>query len=111
MCLFRGDEPTDNSFEARPPKSPGAWARQQRAEMRAADCQQLRLRLGRQCARITMNKFVECGMDRDAEIGPAGVGIEFVEWLELEDMAGINRIGVAQPSLDLGHRELARARE
>ena len=73
-------------------------------------CQQFRLCLGRQFARITMDEFVERAVDRDAEIGAAGVGVELVERLELEDVAGVNRIGVAQPGLDLRHRELARAR-
>ena len=57
-----------------------------------------------------MDKFVERPVDRDAEIGTAGVGIELVQRLELEDVAGIDRIGVAQPGLDLRHREPARPR-
>ena len=49
-------------------------------------------------------------MDGDAEIGAAGVGIELVQRHEIEDVAGIDRIGVAQPRFYLGHRELAWAR-
>ena len=73
-------------------------------------CQQLRLGIGGQSARIAADEFVERLVDRDAELGPAGIGIELVERLEPEDVAGVDRIGVAQPGLDLGDRQLARAR-
>ncbi len=49
-------------------------------------------------------------MNGDAEIGATGVGVELVQRHEIEDVAAIDRIGVAQPGLDLGHRELAWAR-
>jgi len=45
-----------------------------------------------------------------AEIGPVGVGIELVERLEAKYVAGVNRVRIAQPGLDLRHRQLARAR-
>ena len=49
-------------------------------------------------------------VDRDAEIGAAGVGVELVERPQPQDMAGIDRVGIAQPGLDLRHRQLARPR-
>src|SRR5439155_12416094 len=44
----------------------------------------------------------------NAELGPAGIGVELVQRPEAENMTGIDRVRIADPGLDLGHRKLAR---
>src|SRR5206468_10795384 len=80
------------------------------SETRAADLQELALGVFGQYSREAADEFFERLMDGDAEIGAAGSGIELVQRFEIEDMPGIDRIGVAQPGLDLRHRKPARAR-
>ncbi len=59
---------------------------------------------------MATEEFLENLVHRYAEFGAAGVGVEFVERLQTEDVAGVDRVGIAQPGLDLGDRERARAR-
>jgi hypothetical protein len=49
-------------------------------------------------------------MDENAALGGAGIGVDGIEWLEAQDLAGINGIGIAHPRLDLRHRQPARPR-
>ena len=78
--------------------------------MLAADAQQLRLGVIRHPLREAAKEGVERPMNGGAELGAAGIGVEFVQSPQPEDMAGIDRIGIAQPGLDLRHRKLSRPR-
>ena len=49
-------------------------------------------------------------MDEAAAIGGIGIGIDGIEGIEAQDAPGIDRIGIADPGLDLRHREALRAR-
>ena len=68
----------------------------------AADRQQLAPR-HRPAARAESGGRIRssASMDEDAALGAAGIGVERVERLEAQDMAGIDRVGIAQPGLDL----------
>ena len=105
------DQPVDDPLEARPPEGPGAGARQHRRRNARARSPAVPLAgiLG-QLARKSADEFGERRVDADAEIGAAGIGVELVERLQFEDMAGIDRVGVAEPGLDLGDRQPARPR-
>ncbi len=67
-------------------------------------------RIVRQLARKAADEFGERVVDADAEIGAAGIGVELVQRLQLQDVAGVDRVGVAEPGLDLGDRQPARPR-
>ena len=109
MRRFLGDEPARDALEARPPERPGAGPRQHRAEMAAPDRDQLGS--DRQAGRADSGgRIRRAPRGCDAEIGAAGIGVERVERSQPQDMAGVDRVGVAQPGLDLGHRQLARPR-
>src|SRR5207237_9762761 len=103
-----GDEPAGDALETRPPEGPYPRPRQDRAEFVLPDGDQLGLGVGRQIPWVALDEFGERIMHGNAELGPAGIGVELIERPETEDVAGIDRIGIAGPGLDLGHRELAR---
>ena len=107
MRRFFRDEPADDPLEARPPERPCTGARQHGAEMAAPDRDQLGYRIGRQLARKATHKFGKGLMDADAEIRSTGIGVQFVQGCQTQDMAGIDRVGIAEPGLDLGDRQLA----
>jgi hypothetical protein len=105
-----GDEPARDPLETRPPETPDAGAGQQGTERRLADPQQRALGIGGKVARMGLDEIGQRVVDRDAEIGAVWVGVERVAGLELEDVAGVDRIGVAQPGLDLRDRQPPRPR-
>ena len=78
--------------------------------MLAADAQQLLLGVIRHPLREAAEEGVERPVNDRAELGAAGIGVEFVQRPQPEDMAGIDRIRIAQPGLDLRHRKLSRPR-
>ena len=104
------DQPASDPLEAGPPEGPRAGSRQDRSELLAADAQQLGLGIIGHPPREAANELVERPMDDRAELGTAGIGIELVQGPQPEDMAGIDRIGIAQPGLDLRHGKLSRPR-
>src|SRR6185437_6826366 len=55
-----------------------------------------------------LQELVQRRMDEEAAIGRAGIGIDRVERLEIEDMLCVDRVGITQPRLDLGNRKTAR---
>src|SRR5205807_632002 len=69
---------------------------------------QLGLGVDRQIPWVALDEFGERIMHGDAELRPAGIGVELVERPETEDVAGIDRIGIAYPGLDLGDRKSTR---
>src|SRR5579875_713640 len=110
MPAFLGHEPAGDLFEPRPPEGPDAGARQERGKALAPDRQQRLFRPLRQGFWKAGDEDFEGLVDDAAELGPAGIGIERIERLQLQDMTGVDRIGVAHPGFDFGHRQAARAR-
>ena len=49
-------------------------------------------------------------VDDGAAVARAGRGVDFVERLKAQDIAGVDRVGIAQPVLDRGDREPRRPR-
>jgi hypothetical protein len=80
------DEPRRDALEARPPECPSARPRQQFAERSRPISQHLRLGMRRQLAREAAHKLGERLVDRDAEIGAVGIGVELVERAQFEDV-------------------------
>src|SRR5207237_8997337 len=64
----------------------------------------------RQPMRKAAEEGVEGAVDNGAELGAAGIGVEFLQRAQPEDMAGIDRIRIPQPDLDLSDRKLSRPR-
>jgi hypothetical protein len=104
---FLRHKPRRDPFEARPPEGPGAGARQKRAELLAADPQQLRFGIVGQAPGERADEFVERVVDRRAELCPAGIGVQLFKRPEPENMAGVDRVGITQPGLDVSDRELS----
>ena len=84
--------------------------RQRLAEGRLAQFQQARLGAGRQRVRKLLQEIVERRMDEGAALRQAGIGIERIERAQPQNVPRIDRIGIADPGLDRGDRELARPR-
>src|SRR5271155_1552004 len=95
------DQPAGNPRETGPPESPDAGARQDGSELLTANTQQLLLGVVRHPLREAAVKGVERLVNHRAEFSAAGIGVEFLQRPQSEDMAGIDRIGIAQPGLDL----------
>src|SRR5262249_33426924 len=53
------------------------------------------------------DEFVERVVDRRAELCPAGIGVQLFKRPEPENMTGVDRVRITQPSLDVSHRELS----
>ena len=82
----------------------------QRREMPRADLDQRPGGIGGQRGREGLGEFAERAVDHDAAVGRARRQVDGVELAQLEDMLGVDRVGIAQPALDVGDRERGRPR-
>ena len=78
--------------------------------MLGADLDERRGRIGGQRGRECLGEVAQRGVNDDAAIGRAGRQIDGIELAQLEDVLGVDRIGIAQPVLDVGDRERGRPR-
>ena len=65
--------------------------------------------IGRQAIARRLQELLERLMDETAAFGGGRIGIERIERLEIQDMPGVDGIGIANPGLDLRHRQAGRA--
>ena len=82
----------------------------ERLEMPRADGQELGLGIVRQGGCEGLGEFAERAVDHAAAVGRARLEIDGVELAQLEDVARIDRVGIAQPVLDVGDGEIEWAR-
>ena len=69
-----------------------------------------RVRIGRQRVGECLGEIADRVVDHGAAVGGAGRRVDGVERAQLEDVLGVDRVGIAQPVLDLGDDELRRPR-
>ena len=103
-------EPARDPLEARPPQRAGLRLLHQRREMLFADTAQHAYGVVRQCICVFLGEFTKRFVDRRAAIGRRQRHVDGIERVELENVAGIDGVGIAQPVLDRGDRELCRTR-
>ena len=105
------DEPAGDALEARPPEGADAGPLQRRAERLAADRDEPRLRIRRQRAGKRAHEAVERLVDDSCRARPRRDRRRADRArLQPQDVARVDRIGIAHPGLDLGDREPARPR-
>ncbi len=66
--------------------------------------------IGRQFVGEALGEFADGGVDDGAALGGARLGIDRIERPQAQNVLGVDRIGVAQPMLDLGDRKTFRPR-
>ena len=103
-------EPARDPLEARPPQGAGLRLLHQRREMLLADTTQLADDVGRQRVGVFPGKLAKRFVDCRAAIGCRQRHVDGIERVELENVAGVDGVGIAQPVLDRGDRELCRPR-
>ena len=59
---------------------------------------------------MVAHEFVQRVVDEAAAVGGAGVGLQRIQRAKIQDLTGIDRIGLAHPQLDPGDGKLSRAR-
>ena len=67
-------------------------------------------RIGRQSVRERLGELAQRAVDDDAAVGGARRQVDGVELAQLENVLGVDGVGIAQPVLDLGHRQRGRPR-
>ena len=76
--------------------------------MRPSQFDELARRIVRQFFGEALREFADGGVNERAALGGAGFGADRIERGEPQDVLGVDRIGIAQPVLDLGHRKAFR---
>ena len=97
--------PLRDPLKSRPPKSLGFGKVFERGEMLSSHLDEFSRRIGRQIVGKALAEFAEHGMDEIAALCSARRGVDLVEGRQTQDVLGVNRIGIAQPVFDLGHRQ------
>ena len=105
---FPAREPARDALEARPPEGARLGIIVQRGEMRPSQFDERACRIVRQLFGEALREFADGGVDEGAALGGAGFRADRIERGEPQDVLGVDRIRVAQPVLDLGHRKARR---
>src|SRR5262249_23554781 len=100
-----GGQPMCDALEAWPPERLRLRIVLERREMLLADRDQGGGGIGRQARRICQRELAERSMDHKAAGGGARCQIDRIELAQLENVLGIDGVGIAQPMLDLGDGE------
>ena len=108
--LLPAGEPAGDPPEAWPPERARFGIVFKRSKMLAADVDERGGRIGGERRCEVFGEIAQRGMDDDAAIGRARRQIDGIELAQLEDVLGVDRIRIAQPVLDVGHREPGRPR-
>src|SRR5262249_2888270 len=101
---FEFEEPASHAFEARPPKCLDAGTREYFSEGRDAgfaQCFEGDL-IVRQQLWIFLGEEIERAVDRFAAFSCGRCVVERFELPQLQDRAGVERVGIADPALDIG---------
>ena len=106
--LVPAREPLRDAQVARPPEGARLGKIGERREMFFAELEQFLHRIGRcRCGEL-LGVVADGAMDDGAAVARAGRRVDRVERLQAENMARVNRIGIAQPVLDGGDRQAQR---
>ena len=60
--------------------------------------------IGRKSGSECLGEFAQRGMNDDAAVGRARRQVDRIELAQLEDMLRVDRVGIAQPTLDIRDR-------
>ena len=107
---FEAGEPARDAQEARPPERLRVGKIRQRREMLLAELRSARRRVVGQLVLELFGEVADRVVDHGAAVARAGRRVDRVERLAAENVPGVDRVGIAQPSLDLGDRERLRPR-
>ena len=101
-------EPVGDAQEARPPQRLRLRARHQRQEMLAADLAQFARGMLGQSGAERLREIAERIVDRRSPVGGRQRHVDGFERRQAQDVLRIDRVGIAQPILDRGDRQLQR---
>ena len=101
-------KPSDDALETRPPQRARLGPFHQRRKMDQADLTQCVDGIGGQILGEGLGEFADRIVDRRAAIGGRQRHVDGIERLELEDMPGIDGVGIAQPVFDRGDGQFQR---
>ena len=74
--------------------------------MRFAERDQFARRVGGQASSAkSLRKVADGGVNDGAALGGARLGVDRIERAQAQNVLRVDRIGIAQPILDLGHRK------
>src|SRR5262249_46762504 len=105
-----GGKPARDPLETRPPECTRLRVVLECGKVLGTDRDQLGGRIGGQPGRKRFREFAQRSMNDDTAVGGARREVDGVEFAQLEDMLGVDRVGIAQPILHIGDGKPGRAR-